>query len=70
MEKFEKYNYAKGDLLYDMKVNPHKYNRVEKAPKHGIDYTPAICTNKKECSGTCPVCEMELEYINSFYFHQ
>lgn len=41
--------------------------RVEKAKELGVDYTPAICTNKKACSGTCPVCEKELEYINSFY---
>lgn len=41
--------------------------RVEKAKELGVDYTPAICTNKKACSGTCPVCEKELEYIISFY---
>lgn len=27
MDKFEVNNHSKGDLLYDMKVNPHKYNR-------------------------------------------
>ena len=41
--------------------------RIEKAKELGVDYTPPICTNKKTCSGTCPVCEKELEYINSFY---
>lgn len=41
--------------------------RIKKAKEFGIAYTPPVCTNKRACSGTCPVCEKELEYINSFY---
>ena len=41
--------------------------RVEKAKELGIDYEPTLCTNTNACSGTCPICEKELEFINSSY---
>lgn len=37
--------------------------RVEIAKRNGIDFSPAVCDHKGDCSGTCPVCEQELEYL-------
>lgn len=39
--------------------------RTKVAVAHNISYTPAICTHKGACLGTCPVCEQEVEYIES-----
>lgn len=37
--------------------------RVEIAKRNGIDFSPAVCDHKGDCSGTCPVCEQELDYL-------
>ena len=37
--------------------------RCQVASANGIDYTPAECTHKGDCTGTCPTCESELRYI-------
>ena len=37
--------------------------RQQVADANGIAYTPAVCTHKGECAGTCPVCERERQYI-------
>lgn len=37
--------------------------RMEVASTHNISYTPAVCTHKGPCLGTCPACEKEVEYI-------
>jgi pyruvate formate lyase activating enzyme len=39
--------------------------RMEVASIHNISYTPAVCTHKGPCLGTCPACEKEVEYIES-----
>lgn len=39
--------------------------RTEVAHRNGIEYNPRECDNSEPCSGTCPVCEKELNYINS-----
>lgn len=39
--------------------------RMEVASTHNISYTPAVCTHKGPCLGTCPACEKEVEYIES-----
>ena len=33
------------------------------ASANGIEYAPAECDHKGECSGTCPHCESEMRYI-------
>ena len=33
------------------------------AQANEIDYTPAECTHKGDCAGTCPACENEMRYI-------
>lgn len=35
------------------------------ADANGVDYTPSECSSTDECSGTCPKCEAEAEYIMS-----
>ena len=38
--------------------------RNDVACQYKIEYNSPHCTNRKPCSGTCPVCEKELEFIN------
>lgn len=38
--------------------------RMQVAKDNGIDYEPCVCNYEGECSGTCPKCEEELEYLN------
>ena len=37
--------------------------RKQVAEANGIDYTPAPCHFDGDCSGTCPACEAEVQYI-------
>ena len=37
--------------------------RMSIAQANDIDYTPAQCDHKGDCSGTCPQCEKEVRYI-------
>ncbi len=37
--------------------------RQQVADANGIVYTPAVCTHKGDCAGTCPTCERERQYI-------
>ena len=37
--------------------------RIGIAQANEIDYTPAECTHKGDCAGTCPACENEMRYI-------
>jgi len=37
--------------------------RQQIADANGIAYTPAVCTHKGDCAGTCPTCERERQYI-------
>ncbi|MBO4722990.1 MAG: carboxypeptidase-like regulatory domain-containing protein [Muribaculaceae bacterium] len=37
--------------------------RLSIAQANDIDYTPAQCEHKGDCSGTCPACEKEMRYI-------
>lgn len=37
--------------------------RQDIASANGIEYTPAVCNHKGDCSGTCPRCESEMRYI-------
>ena len=39
--------------------------RKQVAEANGIHYTPAPCRFDGECSGTCPACEAEVQYIES-----
>ena len=39
--------------------------RKQVAEANGIHYTPAPCHFDGECSGTCPACEAEVQYIES-----
>ena len=39
--------------------------RKQVAETNGIDYTPAPCHFDGDCSGTCPACEAEVQYIES-----
>jgi len=39
--------------------------RKQVAEANGIDYTPATCHHDGECSGTCPCCEAEVQYIET-----
>ena len=39
--------------------------RKQVAEANGIDYTPAPCHFHGDCSGTCPACEAEVQYIES-----
>ena len=43
--------------------NTLKQIRLDVARANGIDYTPAPCTHKGDCAGTCPACESEVEYL-------
>lgn len=38
--------------------------RISVAKEYGIVYTPKECHHEGDCSGTCPACENELEYLN------
>jgi len=40
-----------------------KQIRQKVAQENGIDYTPAACENDRDCSGTCPTCEKEVEFL-------
>jgi len=42
-----------------------KQVRKQVAEANGIHYTPAPCRFDGECSGTCPACEAEVQYIES-----
>lgn len=44
--------------------------RVEIAKRNGIDFSPAECNHKGDCSGTCPVCEQELDYLQKKKFNE
>ena len=37
--------------------------RLDIARANGIEYVPAKCHHKGECSGTCPACEGEMRYL-------
>ena len=37
--------------------------RLNIAQANDIDYIPAECNHKGDCSGTCPQCEKEMRYI-------
>ena len=37
--------------------------RLNIAQANDIEYTPAECNHKGDCSGTCPQCEKEMRYI-------
>ncbi len=37
--------------------------RSEIAAANGIDYTPNKCTHKGDCTGTCPMCEQEVRWL-------
>lgn len=37
--------------------------RAYVAEKYGLDYTPSECNHWGKCSGTCPKCDAELEYL-------
>ena len=37
--------------------------RLNIAQANDIEYTPAECNHKSDCSGTCPQCEKEMRYI-------
>ena len=39
--------------------------RKQVAEANGIHYTPAPCHFHGDCSGTCPACEAEVQYIES-----
>lgn len=41
--------------------------RVQFAIEHGIPFSPTKCTHKGDCSGTCPACDSELKYLNSYF---
>ena len=43
--------------------NTLKAIRLQIAQANGISYTPAECTHKGPCRGTCPRCEQEVSYI-------
>lgn len=40
-----------------------KQIRKDIASKNNIDLCIPECTNKLPCSGTCPVCEAQLQYL-------
>ena len=42
-----------------------KQVRKQVADANGIHYTPAPCRSDGDCSGTCPACEAEVQYIES-----
>ena len=42
-----------------------KQVRKQVADANGIHYTPAPCYFDGDCSGTCPACEAEVQYIES-----
>ncbi len=42
-----------------------KQVRKQVADANGIHYTPAPCRFDGDCSGTCPACESEVQYIES-----
>ncbi|MBP5458261.1 MAG: energy transducer TonB [Paludibacteraceae bacterium] len=52
---------AKGKSICEYLKNLRK----QIAEANGIDYSPRPCTYKGDCSGTCPACEREREYIES-----
>ena len=37
--------------------------RRDIAEANGIDYSPAECTHKGDCAGTCPKCEQETRWL-------
>ena len=37
--------------------------RLDIARANGIEYVPAKCNHKGECTGACPVCESEMRYL-------
>lgn len=39
--------------------------RKKIAEQNGIKYEPVTCNHKGDCSGTCPMCEMELKYLEN-----
>ncbi len=43
--------------------NMLKQIRLDIARANGIEYVPATCNHKGDCSGTCPACESEVEYL-------
>lgn len=45
--------------------NELKAIRKQIADANGIEYSPAECTHKGECKGTCPKCESEVRYLES-----
>ena len=42
-----------------------KQLRRELAEANGIIYLTAECTQQEECSGTCPLCEAEIRYLDA-----
>ena len=43
--------------------NTLKQIRLDIARANSIDYVPAPCHHEGDCSGTCPACESEVEYL-------
>lgn len=39
--------------------------RIQVAKENGIDFFAVECKQKGDCKGTCPRCEMEIEYLDS-----
>ena len=37
--------------------------RQDIADRYGLEYTPSECNNQRDCSGTCPRCDAELEEL-------
>ena len=61
---FAKLNYTKQFIMKGKKIcKALKEIRLNIAKTNDIDYIPAECNHKGDCSGTCPQCEKELRYI-------
>ncbi len=48
-----------------IKCEALKAIRKKIAMENGIDYEPVFCNYQGTCSGTCPMCEKELEYLEN-----
>ena len=61
---FAKLNYTKQFIMKGKKIcKALKEIRLNIAKSNDIDYIPAECNHKGDCSGTCPQCEKEMRYI-------
>lgn len=54
-----------GDTMDDGRNKCRILGNIRKqiAEANAIDYTPTKCTHTSPCSGTCPACERELQYL-------